>query len=113
MNCEESPLEPPPYLETAHAVMARAIGTARQVAESDVPILISGESGTGKHVLAQAIHRWSACPGAPFLALPRIGFADHRDEGTLSPRTEPKAPADETFEPIHGGTLFCEEVGDL
>jgi NtrC-family two-component system response regulator AlgB len=114
MNREESPQDPPPYLDTANAVMARAIGTARRVAESDVPVLLSGESGTGKHVLAKAIHRWSASPAAPFAALPGVAVTDHRHEGELFSCTQTTARADdEEFESIHGGTLFCEEVGDL
>jgi DNA-binding NtrC family response regulator len=81
MDRSESPHDPPPYLETANAVMARAIDTARRVAQSDVPVLLSGESGTGKHVLAEVIHRWSACPAAPFVALPGVALAGHHPAG--------------------------------
>jgi DNA-binding NtrC family response regulator len=103
-----------PYLETANAAMVRAIGTAQRVAKSDVPVLLSGESGTGKHVLAEAIHRWSNCPTAPFIALPRVTVTHHRQEGERASCTRATAPADdENVEAIHGGTLFCEEVGDL
>ena len=73
-----------------------------------------GESGTGKRVLAEAIHRWSACRAAPFIALPRGAFTNRRHEGEQFPGTETTAPAqDESFESIHGGTVFCEEVSDL
>ena len=114
MYREESSHDPPAYLETANAVMARALGTARQVAESDVPVLLSGENGTGKHVLAKAIHRWSACRAGPFVALRHIAFTDQRHEGELFPcRETPLRDDDKAFESMHGGTLFCEEVGDL
>ena len=52
--------EPPIDLESAGASMQRAIDLARQVAPTDATVLIAGESGTGKGVLARAIHSWSA-----------------------------------------------------
>ena len=114
MDREDPPYEPLPYLETANAVMARAISTARRVAGSDAPVLLSGENGTGKHVLAEAIHRWSRCPAAPFVALPRVAVTHHPHEGELFPCSEGSARADDqSSESVHGGTLFCEEVGDL
>lgn len=114
MNRDELPHDSPPYLETANAAMERAIATARRVANSDVPVLLSGESGTGKHVLAEAIHHWGNCPAAPFVALPRVTVTHPRQERERASCTRTSATAgDEDFETIHGGTLFCEEVGDL
>src|SRR5256885_4350676 len=47
-------------LESSSAAMQRAVATAKQAASSDVTMLLTGESGTGKTVLARQIHRWSA-----------------------------------------------------
>ena len=52
-------VEEPTLLESASPAMQRVLATAHQVAASDVTLLLTGESGTGKNVLASAIHRWS------------------------------------------------------
>src|SRR5262245_23707602 len=57
-------------LESNNRTMRRAIATARQAAASDLPVLIVGESGTGKSTLAAAIHRWSPRREGPFVRLP-------------------------------------------
>jgi len=53
-------LRPGETLESKNAVMLRAIETARKAAASDAIVLLRGESGTGKSVLARAVHNWSA-----------------------------------------------------
>jgi len=82
--------------------MRRAIAMARQVAGSDATILLTGESGTGKSVLARAIHAWSRRRGAPFLVLPCATLAD-----------QPREDDPRQLEAARGGTLFLDEVGDL
>ena len=106
--------EPPPLFESANAVMARAISTARRVAASDVPVLLAGESGTGKHVLAAAIHGWSRRRAQPFVVVPRTALANHQHEGELFPCFE-GAGKDNCgwLSAADGGTLFFEEVSDL
>src|SRR5437762_1369646 len=52
-------LDEPALLESASPAMARALATARQAAASDATLLLAGESGTGKNVLAAAMHAWS------------------------------------------------------
>ena len=59
-------VDPQLLLESANPQMARARTTGRQAAESDVPILLTGESGTGKRMLAAAIHGWSPRWAGPF-----------------------------------------------
>lgn len=54
---------------TRNAGMLRLLEQAKMVAQSDVSILINGASGTGKEVLAQAIHKASPRAGAPFIAI--------------------------------------------
>ncbi|HTB35205.1 MAG TPA: response regulator, partial [bacterium] len=53
-------------LESRSPAVQRALALARQAADSDATILIRGETGTGKGVLARAIHAWSARKGGPF-----------------------------------------------
>src|SRR5262249_27248841 len=90
----------------------------RQVAGTDAVVLIRGESGTGKGVLARAIHAWSrrarapvvtvSCPGlsAELLASEPFGNARGAFTGAVT-ETEGKVAAAE------GGTLFLDEIGDL
>src|SRR5439155_513145 len=59
-------LDEPAVLESASPAMARALATARQAAASDATLLLTGESGTGKNVLAAAMHAWSPRHAGPF-----------------------------------------------
>lgn len=105
----------PPLLESANSNMAAAIATARRVAESDVPLLLRGESGTGKRTLAAAIHGWSTRRAAPFVTVwttaltPRVaesGLLQHLDGALSSAGRDGRLPA------VDGGTLFFDEVGN-
>src|SRR5208283_3965981 len=60
-------IEETPLLESHSPAMLRLLRTARQAADSEAGILLTGESGTGKNVLAREIHRWSAHREHPFV----------------------------------------------
>jgi NtrC-family two-component system response regulator AlgB len=91
---------------------------ARRVAATEAVVLIRGESGTGKGVLARAIHAWSRSVRSPFITVscPSLsadlleselfGHARGAFTGAVT-ETEGKVAAAE------GGTLFLDEVGDL
>ncbi|HAD39147.1 MAG TPA: two-component system response regulator GlrR, partial [Plesiomonas shigelloides] len=103
---------------TRNAGMLRLLEQAKMVAQSDVSILINGASGTGKEVLAQAIHKASPRAGAPFIAincgaLPEqlleselFGHAKGAFTGAVSQR-------EGLFQAAQGGTLFLDEIGDM
>src|SRR5262249_52447701 len=76
-------VEEPVLLESASAAMQRALATARQVAGSDVTVLFTGESGTGKNVLAAATHGWSTRSAGPFVQIPCTTLADQLLESEL------------------------------
>ncbi|WP_028715474.1 two-component system response regulator GlrR [Pantoea ananatis] len=98
--------------------MLRLLEQAHMVAQSDVSVLINGQSGTGKEVLAQAIHAASPRAQKPFVAincgaLPEqlleselFGHAKGAFTGAVSAR-------DGLFKAAEGGTLFLDEIGDM
>jgi NtrC-family two-component system response regulator AlgB len=105
-------------LSSASPAMQRAVSLARQVAESDATVLIRGESGTGKGVVAKAIHAWSdraakrfaivACPSLSAELLESELFGHARGAFTGAVRDNPGRIA-----ASEGGTLFLDEIGDL
>ena len=109
---------PTSYLDSRNAQMKRALSTAQTVAEADATLLITGESGTGKGVLARAVHQWSARKAGPFgvVSCPSLASALLQSElfghvrgaftGAVSDKIGKIAATD-------GGTLFLDEVGDL
>ncbi len=60
-----------PILETRDPGLLRVLARARRLARRDMPIVIEGELGTGRRVLAEAIHGWSSRAGHPFLTIER------------------------------------------
>lgn len=91
--------------------------TLLRLAKSDVPLLLHGETGTGKEVTARAVHKLSEREGA-FVAANLAALADDRIDSILFGHTRGAFPgADEDrpgiFEQADGGTLFFDELGEL
>jgi two-component system, NtrC family, response regulator AlgB len=105
-------------LTTTSAPMQRAIELARQVATSDATVLLRGESGTGKGVVAKAIHSWSNRSGKPFaiVSCPSLSqelleselFGHVKGAFTGAIRDNPGRLASSD-----GGTILLDEIGDL
>ncbi len=109
---------PSALLESRSAAMQRVLATARQVATSDVTVLLTGESGTGKNVLAAAIHRWSGRAGGPFVTITCTTLAEHLLESELFGHVKGAftgAWKDKPgrLEAANGGSVFLDEVGEL
>jgi len=89
-----------------------------QFAESPFPLLIEGESGSGKDLVAQSLHRESARASKPYLALNCAAISPSLVEPTLfgyvkGAFTGATANKSGYFEDAHDGTLFLDEIGEL
>lgn len=102
----------------ASSKMAAVVERIRRVAPTDVSVLIGGETGTGKELIAQAIHQNSPRKKKPFVALNCGAVAEHLVESELFGHvkgafTDASTDRVGKFEYAHGGTLFLDEVGDM
>jgi DNA-binding NtrC family response regulator len=111
-------IDEPILLQSASPAMQRALATAERAAASDVTVLLTGESGTGKTVLGRQIHAWSPHRAAPFVTISCAALAEHLLEselfghvkGAFTGALKDKAGR---VEAAAGGTLFLDEVGEL
>ncbi len=101
-----------------NVLLERAVDIARQVAPTDLNVVINGESGTGKEVFPQIIHQNSARKHGPYIAvncgaIPE-GTIDSElfghEKGAFTGATESRKGY---FEVANGGTIFLDEVGEL
>ncbi len=112
--------EAPEFDEILHrsAAMRRVILRARRVAPRSVPVLIEGETGTGKELVARAIHRASPRRDRPFVAVNCGALSPELVESELFGHergafTGASARRDGHFVAADGGTLFLDEIGEL
>ena len=98
--------------------MQRLRTMVEKVAITDANILITGENGTGKEMLAQEIHRLSARNGGPIMPIDMGAITETLFEGELfghmkGSYTDAHSDQPGKFEQAEGGTLFLDEIGNL
>lgn len=98
--------------------MKSVVDRLRRIAPTDAGVLITGETGTGKDVVAQAIHQNSPRKKKPFVAINTAAVAEHLVESELFGHvkgafTDAITDRQGKFEYANGGTLFLDEVGDM
>jgi len=111
-------IESVPGIVTAGGPMAEVLSTVARVAPSTVPVLLVGDSGTGKELLARAIHAAGPRSAGPFIAVNGAALSQTlleselfgHERGAFTGADRARAGR---FEVASGGTLFLDEIGDL
>ncbi len=107
-----------PNLLAQSAAMRPVLEVIARVGPSDANILITGENGTGKGLVAQALHAVSLRAGKPFISVNMGGLPEGVFESELFGHvrgafTDAKADRAGRFELADGGTLFLDEIGNI
>jgi transcriptional regulator with PAS, ATPase and Fis domain len=105
-------------LTTVNQAMARCLRLAALGAKSDVPVVLLGETGTGKTLLAHAIHNSSARSRGPFISFNASAMSDTLLESQLFGHekgafTGAQQSVKGKFELADGGTLFLDEISEM
>ena len=119
-------LAPQPHAESvigkpfvfASASMRELVRTVRQVAPSNAAVLITGESGSGKELIARALHQYSLRCNNPWIDVNAGALPEHLVESELFGYEKGAFSGAEStkqgmFELAHTGTLFLDEIGEL
>ena len=102
----------------ASVAMRRLYPLCERLAETDVPVIIEGETGTGKEVLAEALHTEGKRAQGPFVVFDCTAVSGNLIEAELFGHTRgaftgATQSRDGVFQEAQGGTLLIDEIGDL
>ena len=111
-------IQPGAHIITQDAIMQRLLDTAKQIAPTDCNVLITGETGTGKELLARFIHTSSSRADGPFVAINCGEFQEEllanelfgHEKGAYTDAGEAHTGL---IEAANGGTLFLDEIAEM
>jgi DNA-binding NtrC family response regulator len=108
----------PPSLVGRSSALLEVFKQVARAAQSDVPVLITGETGTGKEMVARSLHQRSGRSTGPFIAVDCNAIAESLMESELFGHargafTGATGARKGLFEEANGGTLFLDEIGDI
>ncbi|WP_411029238.1 sigma-54-dependent transcriptional regulator [Spongiimicrobium sp. 3-5] len=106
------------YIVGNSKALSSVLNLTRKVAKTDVNVLITGENGTGKELIAREVHRMSKRKDEIFIAVDMGSISETLFESELFGHlkgafTDAKEDRAGKFEAAHGGTLFLDEIGNL
>lgn len=112
------PQEPAPLIIGNSPAMREVFKLIGRISTSDVTVLITGETGTGKELVARAIHTFSSRKEGPFVAVNTAAIPEELLEAELfgyekGAFTGAHRDMPGKFREAHGGTIFLDEIGDM
>ncbi len=114
-----APRELPPHEIVGHSPRLRAaLGDLHKLAQLRLPVLLRGETGTGKELFARTLHAWSPRADGPFIELNCAAIPEELAESELFGHvkgafTGAHRDHEGAFARAHAGTLFLDEIGEL
>ena len=108
----------PRHIIGRSAAIKKALALTKRAAPMSVPVLLQGETGTGKELFARAVHDWSRRKERPFVAFNCAAFSPALIDDALFGHqqgafTDAKEARPGYFEAAHGGTMFLDEIGEM
>lgn len=115
---EEAAQRHEPYVASQSDAMREIMRRVQRIARQDMPVLITGETGAGKEVIARLIHRLSTRNNKRFVAVNSCALAENLLDSELFGHVRGAFTGANTSQPglfqeADGGTLFLDEIGDI
>ncbi|MFU8807077.1 MAG: sigma 54-interacting transcriptional regulator, partial [Bradymonadaceae bacterium] len=107
-----------PKIAFTSKAMEAVLGQVERVAQGDIPVVVTGESGVGKELVARAVHDASPRRNGPFIAFNCGAISENLIESELFGHEKGAFTGAESrrvglFQAAHGGTIFLDEVGEM